>query len=462
MQDLGNAQKAEKDIKKEEIEQERSEVQSLVITRHYALVRLSQLHAQVVQEEENGSRSIEGAGSLDSAQQVAKLPAQPKSVENRLVIFTEKSLGALDASLSSASDKPSELMRRSHNFVDYLLDRWTIIREITTGDTRWNEARREALFSGNQSSVKQKRRTSTMSSKQGNYRPTTYSTDDETDIDESGRSMNYDIKPNGQATSTQQENREVALEPRNIQWWRGSNRDTRRTFEGKQLKSFKVISSAWDRVNAASFPKDEWTDVPDSWISEDALKAWNYQSSSYEKKTGQKIRDRNELGEPQGRDGEPMTELVHRIKRPLTYVSKFLPVSRIETELYIQTEIEDLVELSAAIRKRRSLGINSIPSSLVPRRPPSVDDMPYPDAPFGKLGYVFENFLKEGKQASPDNINVLGSLIESKLSKKYSPELIRTLKPMFINKTKDAEEDRSRQRTRTRSRQYSSDSDEPY
>lgn len=59
--------------------------------------------------------------------------------------------------------------------------------------------------------------------------------------------------------------------PAQIRWWRGSHRDSRRTFVGKELASFKVMGSASDRVTAASFPKAEWTDVPDSWISLDAL-----------------------------------------------------------------------------------------------------------------------------------------------------------------------------------------------
>lgn len=67
--------------------------------------------------------------------------------------------------------------------------------------------------------------------------------------------------------------------------------------------------------------------------------------------------------------------------------------------------------------------------------------MPYPDAPFGKLGHIAEKFLKEGKQVSPDNTNVLGSLIESKLSKKYSPEVVGVLKPMLF-KSKDKRDSR--------------------
>ena len=100
----------------------------------------------------------------------------------------------------------------------------------------------------------------------------------------------------------------------------------------------------------------------------------------------------------------------------------------------VKTEVEDLISLTSAIRKRHGSSTDRIGNlhTLAPRRRKFVDDMPYPDAPFGKLGHIAENFLKEGKQVSPEKLNVLGSLIESKLSKKYNPEFVSYLKPMLF------------------------------
>lgn len=169
LQDLGNVQKAEKDEKKEEINLERDEVQSLVITRHWALVRLSQLHSQVVQEETKAPRAIKRANPpLAVSIETAALDSVDKD-DNGLVLFTEKSLAVLDASLSAARDRPGELILRSHNVIDYLLDRWTIVREITSGDSCWSESRRESFSQSDGWASKPSRRSSAPMPRRRNF-----------------------------------------------------------------------------------------------------------------------------------------------------------------------------------------------------------------------------------------------------------------------------------------------------
>jgi hypothetical protein len=61
--------------------------------------------------------------------------------------------------------------------------------------------------------------------------------------------------------------------------------------------------------------------------------------------------------------------------------------------------VEELVELSATIRDKGSRWRRYAPP--IPKTKDSANDMPYPNAPLGKVGQVVEKVLEKGKTWHP-------------------------------------------------------------
>ena len=256
--------------------------------------------------------------------------------DQRMVVFTETSLTELDESLSSVSNQPQELMLRSRDFVEYLLDKWTIIRKIEAGQDPRTGARDQDNSNDYASVMEETVRRkveeifdkayldanrSARPRKSTNYRRPEVEDDDPSDVELANDESESDVESirredQNHRTKHNINRKRTKKEGLGIRWWRGSDlTNTKRGFIDKSLKGFNTPDAIASRVSEASFGKDEWTDIPDFWVCEDALEAWDYEWSSYQRKTGK-------MTKVEGSEAtEPVWETIHRVNEPLTFVS---------------------------------------------------------------------------------------------------------------------------------------------
>ena len=175
-------------------------------------------------------------------------------------------------------------------------------------------------------------------------------------------------------------------ETRPIIWRRGCERTgSWRQFVNERLDSYYIPGLGDnERVSRHSFGTDNWTEIANYWISEEALQTWQYPFVTYDRLSSRFHTDG--AGMPVG-ETVRVTKMTHRISNALDYVC----TSRQRTYLFIlanacsQAEILDLVQLSNAIRLHRERPDRSTPSILSERRPPRrpsrVTELEYPFRP---------------------------------------------------------------------------------
>ena len=321
----------------------------MVLNRHWSLVRVAQLQSDVYQEELRTSHALDEptaekiSNSFGKGDSIADV-----NTDQSIVLFTGNSLSELDQSMSPLSSQPQELMLRSREFAEDLLDKWTVVRRLEIDQYSSTNAEAQGSSSGFEPMIEdnvyqedeealeeaqrhpeaydasQLRKTSN-----SNYRNPTVeevsseiedgSSESESDTSNSSDSEveetpSEDKKPKTRPVIRRKALKETAPE---ICWWRGSDiSDFRRTYIDSSLRSVHTIDGKLQRPHEGLLCTNGWTEISNFWVSEEALEVMDYKRTTYVKKFGKEWGYEDWQQKPL-----TMTVTLHCIHESLTFVS---------------------------------------------------------------------------------------------------------------------------------------------
>ena len=321
----------------EQVVQEKDELHSWVITRHWSLIRLSRLYYAAVQEYEEEMPTSNGCQGGSNGHRLT-LSGEDISDYSALQPFKEDTMGNLDTSMASIVDSSKQLIPRSASMIDYLLRKWTRLEDIRAqvrSASRGRDQSQPGLprqgqnsdygFQGAQQrsarvrveSQPRSARSASRSQRGPQDRGTKNTRPSSVKNDRRPRPA-----PQGNDHLSRARHHWKEHERRPIPWRRGSGRaGAWRQFLNEKLQAYEVPNSAGKEINRASFGKDTWTEISDDWVLAEALELWQYPFDTYDKLFTEYARDK--AGDPVG-EGTRFKQKIHRIGNALDFVSKCL------------------------------------------------------------------------------------------------------------------------------------------